>query len=193
LGAAGVFLSAAACRKPDSLPPEGAAPVANVVAASSGGAAVAPVSASAPARPAPKLVPVTPDKAVPAALQSPTSVEGCALDRIGDAAAEPVNRVPLDHPVALTGWSADIASGSVPPVVILEFEGATRFFAPAARITKRTDVAQFFKRPELADSGYDALIAFAGLPPGTYAVKIDSVTAAGAVTSCDPRRKIEIK
>jgi hypothetical protein len=196
LGIGGALLLTASCRKPDTLPPEGEARAQSAATPSVPSSAVPPpASASASAAPSPlaKLVPVTPDKAVPPALQSMTAVEGCSLDQIGGHPTEPSNPVGADEPLHFTGWAADVSAGSVPPVVILEFAGATRYFAPALRITKRLDVAQTFKHPELVDAGYDAVVSFAGVVPGTYAVKIDSVTASGAVLQCDTRRKIELK
>lgn len=104
----------------------------------------------------------------------------------------------------VSGACSDVINGDVAhlaqalwvllsPVVILEFAGATRYFAQAARITKRPDVAAALKHPELVDSGYDALLSFAGVAPGAYSVKVDMVTASGAVLQCDTRRKVELK
>lgn len=196
LGVAGVLFFAASCRKPDALPPEGEAPAASSApppAPSSAAAPLAPASGSAAPSPLAKLVPVTPDKALPPALQTMATVEGCSLDQVGGHPAEALNSLSADEPLYFTGWAADVNAGAVPPVVILEFVGAARYFAPALRITKRLDVAQTFKHPELVDAGYDSLVAFVGVAPGTYALKIDSVTASGTVLQCDTRRKIELK
>jgi hypothetical protein len=195
LGVVAALLSTVSCRKPDTVPPPGEAPAASAAPPSASSAA-ALASAADPGKPAPsplaKLVPSTPEKTVPPALQSMAPVEGCSLDQIAGHPAEASNQLGSGDALLFTGWAAD-ANGSVPPVVILEFAGAARYFAPAARITKRPDVAAALKHPELVDSGYDALLSFAGVAPGTYSVKVDTVSASGVVLQCDTRRKIELK
>ncbi len=203
IGLVATLLLASACRKPDSAPPEGEAPAKGATAqaapaateatpAGTSSESVPAAAASAPAASPSKLVPATFDKTVPAALATMTHIEGCSLDQIGGHSVGPATRVSTDQPLGFTGWAADVKTATVPPVIIVELEGPARYFAPAFRITKRADVAQAFKQPALVDAGYDALLSFAGVAPGTYSVKVDSVTASGAALQCDTQRKLEV-
>ncbi len=102
----------------------------------------------------------------------------------------PVTRAPA----RLIGWAADVAAKAVPPVVVIELQaGKVRLFAPAVRATPRPDVAEAMKAPALTASGWDLQADFSTVPPGTYDVRILQVSSAGVPTSCDPKRRLEVK
>ncbi|HVU02428.1 MAG TPA: hypothetical protein VHE30_11780, partial [Polyangiaceae bacterium] len=116
----------------------------------------------------------------------------CALDTVAGAPATDEITVGRDASLPIVGWAADPA-GTVPPVVTMELVGPHRYFVALQRITKRPDVAEVMKAPALVDSGYDALVSFSAVEPGTYSVHVTQVTSWADVLGCDTRRKIKVQ
>jgi hypothetical protein len=157
-----------------------------------------PASQVSPANSAPPVEPpaVLEEQAFKA--QKPTSIASaveatpCALDRVGDAPAEAVTTITREKPVLLMGWAAHGATGTSPPVVVVELSGKKRFFAAATRV-KRPGIAAELKTPGLLNSGYDLLASFSAVPPGEYAVRILQVSLAGDAFLCDTEKKIKVQ
>jgi hypothetical protein len=170
------------------------------------GSAAAPASSAAPAvssaAPAAEASPaVTPPALEEQAFSArkPSSLtavrestSSCALDRIGEAAAEAVTTVTRAKPVALMGWAAHGATGTSPPVVVVELAGKKRFFAPATRV-KRPGIAADLKVPGFLNSGYDLLASFRAVDPGEYTVRILQVSLGGDAFACDTKKKIKVQ
>ena len=71
----------------------------------------------------------------------------------------------------LIGFSTDSEAGTVPSGIQLLLQGGGRAYTlPAQGGLERSDVAAFFKKPGLANAGYQADAGFANVQPGTYEV-----------------------
>lgn len=71
----------------------------------------------------------------------------------------------------LIGFSTDSAAGVVPGDVLLFLHGAGQSYSiKASEGLERPDVASFFKKPALANSGYQADAGFSNVQPGAYEV-----------------------
>jgi len=165
--------------------PSTVAPVSSIAAAAS--------ATAAPAALVPVvLVPTVFDTKEPSALHAAAPIEGCALDRVGDATATDTTEVSRTGEVHLIGWAADVAN-KVAPVVVIELAGAKKYFAPAVHATPRPDVAAFFNIASLRGAGWDVLAQFVNVAPGTYDVRVFEVSVAGDALVCDPKRKLSVK
>ena len=90
------------------------------------------------------------------------------------------------------GWAEE--EGTVPPVVVVRLVGGKKnYFAPAARISKRPDVATALHAPALVDAGYDLIGVLQDVEPGTYAIHVLQVTAAGNSLECDSRHQLKVE
>lgn len=129
----------------------------------------------------------------PSSACAPKQTQSCSLDTI--EFAEPVGVVPLKRfvPARFVGWAADGATGTVPPIVIIELDGAHQYYAAATRLTPRADVARISRAPALVRSGYDLLALFQAVEPGEYAVHVLQVSTAGEALICDTRRRISVE
>ena len=121
--------------------------------------------------------------------------KACSADKINDS--EPAELVKIDKatPLKISGWAVDDLAGSVPGEIYVELvpaSGAARYYARAARLTKRPDVAKAHNNPVFEDSGYDLDGDLEAVPAGAYSVFVAEPVAAGVIL-CDTRRKIEIK
>lgn len=71
----------------------------------------------------------------------------------------------------LIGFATDSEGGQVPGKVELLLHGESQSFSLSAKEgLERPDVAQFFKKPALANSGYQADAGFDNVPAGRYEV-----------------------
>jgi hypothetical protein len=154
---------------------------------------VSPVkSAPPPVDPAPVLE----EQAFKA--QKPTTLTGavestpCALDRVGDAPAEELTAITRGKPVLLMGWAAHGATGTSPPVIVIELSGKKKFYAAATRV-KRPGIAAELKTPGLLNSGYDMLGSFSAVDPGEYKVRVLQVSAGGDAFVCDTKKKLKVQ
>jgi hypothetical protein len=146
------------------------------------------------AQPVPVAVPSTAfDVKEPTALHSPARDDGCALDQIASANAAAVTDVSRQGEVRFVGWSADTTNKTVPPVVVIELDGAKKYYAAAVRSTPRPDVAQTFGAPNLVTAGWDLLATFSSVDPGVYDVRVLGVSSAGDAVTCDAKRKLSVK
>jgi hypothetical protein len=71
----------------------------------------------------------------------------------------------------LIGFATDSEAGTLPSATQLMLHGAGKAYTlPAQGGLERSDVAAFFKKPTLANAGYQADAGFANVQPGTYEV-----------------------
>jgi hypothetical protein len=132
----------------------------------------------------------------PASLARPNSIatRACAADKINDTDPAGSLRVAQASRLKITGWALDDRAGVVPAEVFVELvsvAGGSRYYAQAARITKRPDVAKAHNNPAFENSGYDLTADLAGVPAGSYSVRIAQPVAAGGLT-CDTGRTVEV-
>jgi hypothetical protein len=133
----------------------------------------------------------TPER--PSALCAAVHPASCSLDLVDDKVTSDATNVARTNPVFLSGWAADTSTATVPPVVVVELVGAKSFYAGAARVTERPDVAAATNQVPLLHSGYDVLVTFRMVDPGQYAVRIAQVSDAGEVLICDTRRALSVE
>jgi hypothetical protein len=122
-----------------------------------------------------------------------TPSDACSLDLIDDEPVSDSVVLPRRVPVRLIGWAADGTTRTVPPVVTLELAGDTTYAAPAARFTRRPDVARALKTPAFATSGYDVMALLRAVEPGRYRLRVVQVTAGGEGIVCDTRRTLVVE
>ena len=154
---------------------------------------------AAPATPAPKAsasaapptyIKPTQDRpaGIPAAL---AGVESCFLDAVNDIPAQDANAVPDKSKVKLLGWAGNLAKGSSPQEVWIEFYGAGTAYIKALRDVKRPDVASAFKAPGLVDAGWQAFVDLSALPSGVYKIRVTMPDGQQGST-CETKRTIQI-
>lgn len=132
----------------------------------------------------------------PAALTRPTSLatKACAADTINESAPAKLVTVSRASLLNIVGWAVDDTAGAVPAEVFVELapdKGGVPFYAAAARLTKRPDVAKAHGNPAFENSGYDLAAPLAAVPTGVYSVRIVQPVASGVLT-CDTNRRVEI-
>lgn len=143
---------------------------------------------------APSLVEEAFREGRPSSFGSPAKVSSCALDLVDDAPIGDVATIKEDENVRLVGWAADGATGSVPPVVVVELARPKKaFYVRARRVTKRPDVATASKVEAFVDSGYDVLSNFQIVEAGEYSVTVLQVNDAGNALACDTRKKLKVE
>ena len=133
----------------------------------------------------------------PAALIGANSVatRACAADKINESEPAALVTVAQASSLSIVGWALDDAAGTVPAEVFVELasdKGGGPFYAAAARLTKRPDVAKAHGNAAFENSGYDLAADLAGVPLGIYSVRVVQPVAAGVLT-CDTNRKVEIR
>jgi hypothetical protein len=130
----------------------------------------------------------------PSSFSNPEKANSCGLDLIDGAGIGDVATVDADQNVRLVGWAADGATGTVPPIVVLELTREKKsLYARARRVTKRPDVAAASKVQAFAESGFDVLGNFQNVPPGEYSVTVLQVNDAGNALVCDTRKRLKVE
>ncbi len=119
---------------------------------------------------------------IPATL-APT--DQCAVDRVNGVPAVASLAISDRAPLTLHGWAAHVPSGSLPKMVYIELVGADTRYLQATLGSNRSDVADIFKKPSLANAGWDVLTSVAGMTPGTYTMRVIQVHADNTGTVCD--------
>lgn len=103
----------------------------------------------------------------------------CSLENVVDTATQTPSpgtepntyKVTRSAAYRLIGFSTDSEAGTVPSGIQLMLQGGGRAYTlPAQGGLERSDVAAFFKKPGLANAGYQADAGFANVQPGTYEV-----------------------
>jgi hypothetical protein len=122
-----------------------------------------------------------------------STTESCNVERANghDLGTDAIS---ISGPILkLTGWTLMSASGPVPDttVVILESDNGD-VYSVAARGTHRPDVAAYFKRDELLNSGFEVTGDRRELKAGRYRVLVRMRSATGRVVTCNPHRELEL-
>jgi hypothetical protein len=102
----------------------------------------------------------------------------CSLENVVDMAtqapspgSEPNSyRVARAASYRLIGFATDSEAGTVPSGLRLFLQGPQAYSIDAQGGLERADVAAFFKKPGLANAGYQADAGFANVQPGRYDV-----------------------
>jgi hypothetical protein len=173
--------------------PETIAPSAQSARAAQSASAAAAASGPAPLVAPPVLVEESFRKEKPSSMCSPATASPCSLDHVGATPAGEVTKVNRKDVARITGWAADGATGTVPPVVVIELAGTKKYYVTATHVSRRPDVAAATKMPALVNSGYDALAAFKTVDPGEYAVNILQVSASGEASKCETKKKLQVE
>ena len=128
----------------------------------------------------------------PAVIQSTQSMPNtCALDGVNDQPAKDAS-ISDKARVKLSGWAGNVPAGTSPKQVFVEFEGPSKVYVQAALGIKRPDVADAFKKPGLADTGWVAYADLSGAAAGAYKVRIIQVEGQSGLV-CDSNKSIAIK
>lgn len=87
------------------------------------------------------------------------------------------------------GWVADAQGGRVAPTATLVLQSSTSTYQASIQVNlDRTDVADYFKQPGLARSGFYLMGDAAGLEPGAYAVYLLQQYGADTLMCVTPKR-----
>ena len=128
----------------------------------------------------------------PAVIQSTRSLpNACALDIVNDQLAKEVSSSDKAK-ITLIGWAGNVPAGTSPKQIFVEFEGPSKVYIQAAHGNKRPDVADAFKKPGLADTGWVAYADLSEVAAGTYKVRIIQVEGQSGLV-CDSNKSIAIK
>ena len=128
----------------------------------------------------------------PAAIQSTRSLpDACALDSVNDQPAKDAS-ISDKAKIKLIGWAGNVPAGTSPKQIFVELEGPNKLYVQAAHGVKRPDVADHFKKPGLADTGWVAHADLSEAAAGTYRVRIIQVEGQSGLV-CDSNKSIAIK
>lgn len=142
------------------------------------------------ASPAPIYVKAT--AARPAAIQSTQSLpNSCWLDTVNDQPAKDAS-ISDKARTRLVGWAGNVSAGTSPRQVFVELEGPSKVYIQAVHGIKRPDVADNFKKPGLADTGWVAYADLSELAAGAYKVRIIQVEGQAGLV-CDSTSSILLK
>ena len=145
---------------------------------------------SQPSPPAQTLVKAAKDRpaSIPATL---ATTEPCSLDTVNEQPAQDINAIADKAKVKLVGWAGNVAGGTSPKEVWLEFVGLNSAYVKATRGGKRPDVATHFNKPGLADSGWETYADLSGLAAGDYTIRLVMVDGQQGLT-CETKRAVKI-
>lgn len=144
--------------------------------AATGGAPAPAADSAAPAAPTGPQFASAEDADALAALEARAT---CSLENVVDAATQTPSpgtepntyRVSRGSSYRLIGFATDSEAGTVPSGMQLMLKGpGGAYTLPAQGGLERADVATFFKKPGLANAGYQADAGFANVQPGAYEV-----------------------
>jgi len=128
----------------------------------------------------------------PAAIQSTQSLpDACSFDSVND---QPVKDASIldKTKIKLIGWAGNVPAGTSPKQVFVELDGPSKAYLQATLGIKRPDVANNFKKPGLADTGWVANADLSEMAAGAYKVRIIQVDGQSALV-CDSNKSIAIK
>ena len=130
------------------------------------------IPAAAPAAPAPIFI--KPSMEWPIIIPTPLRpiTPGGCLDYVDNKSAMKPVTVSDKSKVKFAGWAAYVERGIVPQSAYLEFEGPVQAYLKITIRVNRPDVAAYFDKPGLMDSGWEAYADLTALPGGDYKVKI---------------------
>lgn len=120
-----------------------------------------------------------------------TTTAPCSLDALNDQPARDVTIVADKARIKVVGWAGNMADGTSPQEVWLEFNGVNSGYVRATRGGKRPDVAKHFNKSGLTDSGWKAFVDLSSLASGTYKVHV-IMTDRRQAFGCDTKRAVRI-
>ena len=125
----------------------------------------------------------------------PQDTEPCFLDVLNNQNAVGVNVLTDKSKAHLSGWAGDVPNGKSPQEIWLEFDGIKQdtglYYIKATPGAKRQDVADFFKKPGLVDTGWKVFADLTELTGGIYEVHVVMQVEQHWLT-CDTKRVIQI-
>lgn len=121
-----------------------------------------------------------------------TTIGPCSLDIVNNQTAQDTNPIEDKTKVKLAGWAGNVTKGTSPQEVWIELNGVNTAYLKAATKIKRPDVAAFFNKPGLVDTGWEVYADLSGLAPGNYKVQIIMLEGRAGLIS-DTKRTIQIK
>jgi hypothetical protein len=125
-----------------------------------------------------------------AAVQPAGPGTRCAVDMIQDTHVRAgVKNEPATGLLRINGWGVD-PDAPLRRVFLRLHRETGDFFVEAPIRIRRDDVAQFFRDPRFAESGWQVSADVSGVPPGQYTV--DLVLASSAARLCPTRQTVEI-
>ncbi len=122
------------------------------------------------------------------------SGSACSIDSIDDHRLSSSSvSVQRDTLFSVNGWVADIDAEVVLPDVYVEIldAGGNGFYLRGGRY-QRLDVANYFKKPSVAQSGFTAFGELNTLSPGSYRIRILQA-GPGAVEVCGAELHLELR
>ena len=163
--------------------------------AAAGDAPAAAVRASVPAEAQFKAAADTAE-----ALKAMTQTGACSLENVVNMADNSLNPgdVPNSYKVGtgnaykMIGFATNVDAGTVPKTIRIVLSGAQVYSIDSVTGSERPDVATFFKKPALANAGYQADAAFDDVAPGEYSVLLIE-TDGPAPIACPTHQTITIK
>ena len=150
----------------------------------------APKDASAPAEAPGAAASATPAQALPVDdNNSPSQVQGgwrangvdglqCQLDTISGQAAKTGQKIRREAGISLEGWAFENGQAPVEKLALILVKGEEAYAARAKGGIARPDVAEAFKLPALANTGFTTMMDLSAVPAGTYALWISNGTSA---------------
>ena len=128
----------------------------------------------------------------PAAIHSTQSLpDACRLDSVNDQTAKDA-AISDKAKIKLVGWAGNVPAGTSPQQIFVELEGPSKVYLKAAHGIRRPDVAAYFNKPRLADTGWVAYADLSEVAAGAYKVRIIQVEWQTGLV-CDSNKSIVIK
>ena len=152
-----------------------------------------PEKAATPvATPAPTPIYVKATTVRPASIQSTRSLpDACRLESVNERPAKDAS-ISDKAKIKLIGWAGNVPAGTSPKQIFVELEGPGKVYVQAAHGIKRPDVAEHFKKPGLADTGWVAYADLSDVAAGAYKVRIIQLEGQAGLV-CDSNNSIVIK
>lgn len=119
------------------------------------------------------------------------TTEPCSLDVVNDQPALDTNSVADKATVKFVGWAGNVASGTSPQEVWLEFIGTNSAYVKVIRGGKRPDVASSLNKPGLADAGWETYADLSPLAGGTYKIRVIMIDGQQGL-ACETNRAVKI-
>lgn len=106
---------------------------------------------------------------------SVASADSCNIDSVNDGPRTEPIVITDKAKIKLSGWAGNITAGTSPQEIYIELEGPSKIYIKALHSFDRPDVATYFNKPGLTNSGWESYADLAGVAAGTYKVRIIQV------------------
>lgn len=134
----------------------------------------------------------------PAVSEAPPSSEApdlvCFLDEVDGAVSQPTTEVGVGAMTKLRGWIGFLNGEGIAPQVfelkLVSPEQSYSFKQAAGAL--RQDVADSQAKPGLANAGYEFILSFADIAPGTYEVTMSAANN-GVEGTCTTGKTVTVK